>query len=106
MNKPALTAVTSVQALPRSSLAPAPRVQLHIGSLALPGYTAREGARLAGAFEQELGRLLAQQASQLALQQSMEADLLRIPRFRRSAAESPERTGQRLARALIHGLPR
>ncbi len=105
MNKP-VSAATSVQAVPRSGAAPAPRVQLHIGSLALPGYTARDGARLAGAFEQELGRLLAQQASQLALQPSMEADLLRIARFRRSAAESPERTGQRLARALIQGLPR
>lgn len=105
MNKP-LAASPSIQALPRRSAEPAPNVQLHIGSLALPGYTAREGARLAGAFEQELGRLLALQAPLLALQQSMEADLLRIPRFRRSAAESPERTGQRLARALIQGLPR
>lgn len=105
MNKP-VSVATLVQAVPRSGAAPTPRLQLHIGSLALPGYTARDGARLAGAFEQELGRLLAQQASQLALQPSMEADLLRIPRFRRSAAESPERTGQRLARALIQGLPR
>lgn len=85
-------------------LAPArPSVSLKIGSLALPGYSARDGARLAGAFEEELGRLL--ETAPLA-QRGTEADVLRIPRFRTASNESPERTGQRLARAVVQGLPR
>jgi len=82
---------------------PRPAVSLHIGSLALPGYSARDGARLAGAFEKEMGRLL--EVSSLA-QRGVDADVLRIPRFRSTPHESPERTGQRLARAVLAGLPR
>jgi hypothetical protein len=80
-----------------------PVVSLNIGSLALPGYSARDGARLAGAFEKELGRLLA--TAPLA-QRGLETDVLRLPRFRGGAHESPERAGQRLARAIVQGLPR
>lgn len=80
-----------------------PAVSLSIGSLALPGYSARDGARLAGAFERELGRLL--ESAPLPVQ-GLDAPLLRIPRFRTSANESPERTGQRLARVILQGLPR
>lgn len=80
-----------------------PAVSLNIGSLALPGYSARDGARLAGAFERELGRLL--ESAPLPVQ-GMDAPLLRITRFGTSANESPERTGQRLARVILQGLPR
>lgn len=80
-----------------------PAVSLNIGSLALPGYLARDGARLAGAFKRELGRLL---ESAPLPEQGIDAPLLRIPRFRTSANESPERTGQRLARVILQGLPR
>ena len=80
-----------------------PAVSLNIGSLALPGYSARDGARLVGAFERELGRLL--ESAPLPVQ-GLDAPLLRIPRFRTSANESPERTGQRLARVILQGLPR
>jgi len=38
--------------------------------------------------------------------QGLSAPLLRIPRFRTSADESPERTGRRLARVILQGLPR
>ena len=82
---------------------PRPAVSLNIGSLALPGYSARDGARLAGAFERELGRLL--ESAPLPVQ-GLSAPLLRIPRFRTSADESPERTGRRLARVILQGLPR
>jgi hypothetical protein len=77
-------------------------VSLTIDSLALPGYSAQSGARLAGAFERELGRLL---ASAPLPAQGLDAPLLRIPRFRSVAHESPERTGQRLARAIHQRLP-
>lgn len=80
-----------------------PVVSLNIGSLALPGYSARDGARLAGAFEKELGRLLA--TAPLA-QRGLKTDVLRLPRFRGGAHESPERTGQWLARAIVQGLTR
>jgi hypothetical protein len=79
-----------------------PEIGLTIGSLALPGYTPRDGARLAGAFERELGRLL--DTASLA-QRGSDTNLLRIPRFRTHANESPERTGRRLARAVLQGLP-
>lgn len=74
-----------------------PALSLHIGSLALPGYSPREGARLAGSFERELGRLLAQQAWP---EQGFQAEHLQIPRFRRQAGERPELTGRRLARLI------
>lgn len=91
---------------PHQPLTPAPAqrsVSLSIGSLALPGYSARDGARLTGAFEHELGRLLDSAALP---QQGSDTALLRIARFRSSSNESPERTGQRLARAVVQGLPR
>lgn len=75
----------------------APTLSLHIGSLALPGYSARDGARLAGSFERELGRLLSVQALPA---QGFQADHLQIPRFRRSAGERPEVTGRRLAQLI------
>lgn len=80
-----------------------PSVSLKIGSLALPGYSTRDGARLAGAFEKELARLL--ETAALA-QRSIEADVLRTSRFRTASNESPERTGKRLARAVVQRLPR
>lgn len=80
-----------------------PAVSLSIGSLSLPGYSARDGTQLAGAFERELGRLL--EFAPLPVR-GLDAPLLRIPRFRVGANESPERTGQRLARVILQGLPR
>jgi hypothetical protein len=82
---------------------PRAEIGLNIGSLALPGYSARDGARLAGAFERELGRLLA--TAELP-QRGLETPLLRLPAWRPAANESPERTGRRLARALVQGLSR
>lgn len=79
----------------------APSLSLHIGSLALPGYSARDGARLAGSFERELGRLLSLQALPA---QGFQADQLQIPRFRRAAGERPELTGRRLARLIAERL--
>jgi hypothetical protein len=82
---------------------PRPDIGLNIGSLALPGYSARDGARLAAAFERELGRLLA--TADLP-QRGLETPLLRLPGWRPAANESPEHTGRRLARALVQALPR
>lgn len=79
----------------------APSLSLHIGSLALPGYSSRDGARLAGAFERELGRLL---AAQPLPEQGFQAERLQIPRFRRQPGERPELTGRRLARLIAEQL--
>jgi hypothetical protein len=78
-----------------------PAVSVRVGSLALHGYSNRDGMRLAGAFEKELGRLLA--TAPLAAH-GLETDVLRLPRFRRSANESPERVGRRLARSIVEAL--
>ncbi|MET1080537.1 MAG: hypothetical protein ABWY06_21205 [Pseudomonas sp.] len=85
--------------LPPASSAPALRLQ--IGSLVLPGYTPREGARLAGAFERELSRLLSQAP---AGGPSRQTESLQIPRFFLAPGERPERTGRRLARAIAEQL--
>ncbi|MBC9251680.1 hypothetical protein A9179_15510 [Pseudomonas alcaligenes] len=83
------------------SPAAAPSLSLHIGSLALPGYSPRDGARLAGSFERELGRLLTLQALPA---QGFQADCLQLPALRRQAGERPELTGRRLARLIAEQL--
>jgi len=79
----------------------APQLHLHIGSLALPGYSAGDGRRLAGALQRELGRLLELQPLPA---QGFSAERLQIPRFRRRAGERPELTGRRLARLIAEQL--
>lgn len=79
----------------------APAINLHIGSLALPGYSLRDGTRLAEALKRELGRLLAAQPLPA---QGFQADRLQIARFRRHTGERPELTGRRLARLIAQQL--
>ncbi|MBB2496658.1 hypothetical protein [Aquipseudomonas ullengensis] len=81
----------------RTPAAPA-AITLSIGSLALPGYSRRDGQRLAGAFEHELGRLLAQLSAREL--QGFQAERLQLPCLQGLAGERPERTGQRLARVI------
>lgn len=85
----------------RPAVRPSPRVSLHVGSLVVPGYSVRDGARLAQAFQQELARLLGEQALP---QDSRYAESLQIPRFPHREGERPERTGQRLARRIAQVL--
>jgi hypothetical protein len=80
---------------------PAPNVSLTIGSLALAGYSSRDSARLAGAFERELGRLL--EAAPI-VAHSFDAPQMQIPRFHVTRGERPEHTGRRLARAIAERL--
>lgn len=81
----------------RAAAPAAPAISLNIGTLALPGYSARNGQRLAGALERELGRLLAQAPLP---EQGFQVERVRIPRFATPAGERPERTGRRLARLI------
>jgi hypothetical protein len=84
------------------TLAPAaPTISLTIGTLALPGYSLRNGQRLAGALERELGRLLIQGPLP---GQSFALEQVQIPRFATPAGERPERTGRRLARLIAEQL--
>nr|MBF0684835.1 hypothetical protein [Pseudomonas sp.] len=85
----------------RPAVRPTPRVSLHVGSLAVPGYSVRDGARLAQAFQKELTRLLGEQALP---QHSRHTESLQIPHFARREGERPERTGQRLARRIAQAL--
>jgi hypothetical protein len=80
-----------------------PRAPLtvHIGALHLPGYSVRDGARLGGAFQRELGRAL--QGRGLP-EGGLQQDLLNVQRFVRRAGERPEQTGRRLARAIAREL--
>ncbi|GAB7129696.1 hypothetical protein JCM19000A_42040 [Silvimonas sp. JCM 19000] len=81
---------------PRAA-APSARINLRIGSLALPGLSVRDGQRLARALEQELSRLLATQALPT---QGYARERLQLPRLSRRAHERPEHTGTRLARLI------
>ena len=80
---------------------PPPRISLHVGSLAVPGYSVRDGARLAQAFQKELTRLL---GARPLPQQSRHTESVQIPYFARREGEQPERTGQRLARRIAQAL--
>jgi hypothetical protein len=80
---------------------PRPAIAVHIGELRISGRDRREGARLAGAFERELGRLLEQSA---AWRGSYHRDHLRLEPFVVRPGERPERTGVRLARLIAREL--
>lgn len=90
-------------AAPTLAAPAAPVLSLSIGSLALPGWSVRDGQRLAGAFERELGRLL--RATPWPTQ-TLDTPVLRLPRGPGAPNESPERAGRRLALALVQGLTR
>ncbi|MBV6447359.1 MAG: hypothetical protein FCKEOINB_00983 [Nitrosomonas sp.] len=86
---------------PITLAAPVVPLNVSVGEMHLSGYSKRDGARFASAFQQELGRLLQAQPQPAA---GYRQDQLMLPRFYTQAQERPEQTGRRLARAIARAL--
>ena len=80
---------------------PAAPVHVSIGELRLVGYSKRDGERLGGAFQRELGRLLAHGGPPPA---GFRQQKLALPHCASAGAERPAQTGRRLARAIVRSL--
>lgn len=75
-------------------------LHVHIDELVFEGFSPAESHRMAAALERELARLLSEQAEQglpwTASAETFDAGQVRL-------AGSPERTGARIAAALLRG---
>lgn len=76
-------------------------LRLNIASLVLPGWSGRDGQRLASALRRELQLLLREQPLP---NQSATLERITIERFRQITHERPEHTGRRLARVIADQL--
>jgi hypothetical protein len=79
-------------------------VELHIDEFVLHGFPARDGHRIAAAFERELSRLIAQgDLAQLPVS-SIQLDRLDVGSFRLAPASQPGRIGRTVAQRVYSQL--